>query len=122
MPIRGQKLYKVWNGDIEIVIFLESGLASRECTIATYLVKDWKTGRQSRVSTNMYQESERDAWELYLRECQDALPYAEKHLKEAQEQLEYTQNEIKRITKRLSNSPEEQELLEKIEMAQGLRP
>lgn len=59
----GTKLYRVCNGNLVVVKFIESQIVDGG-TLVTYTVQD-KDGRKS-VGTDYYQEKELEAWNLYI--------------------------------------------------------
>lgn len=97
MPQRHDKLYHVWNGQLETVTFLEEGLADETCTRPTYLVRD-ANGRKSRCSIDMHLLTAKAAWEQYLAEAQQSHAAQVRQLAESQVQLEYIANEIRKAT------------------------
>lgn len=83
MPKRGDTLYRIGQGQLEKVTFLEESLADPSCTQTTYLVREIGSLRRVRCSVTMYLDTEKKAWERYLIEIEDALPGAEQSVLEA---------------------------------------
>lgn len=69
MPQRGDRLYKCWNGKLEIVTFLEESYAEG-ATALTWVVreprKDRMFGQRIRCSVGSYFTTEKAAWRAEL--------------------------------------------------------
>lgn len=98
MPTRGDKMYRNFNGTLDVCTFLEEGLSAPACTVTTYLMRD-RDGRQFRCATDMYVPTELAAWQHYLDDCREAVPAIEQRILTAAEQLQHVKAEIARAEK-----------------------
>lgn len=99
---RGDKLYSAFNGKLEVVTFLEEGLADPECTINAWLIRH-ANGQKARCSMDMYFRTEREAWEDYLRDWTQAIPGLRKTVNEALDVLHEASLELARVQRILQD-------------------
>lgn len=104
----GDRLYKCFNGDLEICAFVEESV-SAGAIIPTWLLKPIVTycpdgAKRAGVSKNIfrtdrmcYSRSPREAYQRYLADCAAAIAPAERFVKEAVDQLVYIRGEVSRI-------------------------
>lgn len=115
MPQRLQKMYSVsGNGDLETVVFLQEQILPG-ATIPTYSMKDLISDRRFSCSKDMYVETEQEAWERYLKECEQILPKLKEQLESLKEKVGDCEWEIRRTKKRLSLSAEERARIRRLE-------
>jgi len=89
IPSRGDKIYKCFDGTLETAIFLEEGLADPSCSANTWLCQDTRMGsrRKFRCSTNMYVTTAQEAYEIFLKQCGEALPLYEQSIQDTVKEL-----------------------------------
>ena len=90
-PVRNQRLYKVWNGELETVLFREQSIADGAFA-ETWLVFNPKDSKRIRCSIGSYYTTQYDAWRAELKSWQDgvkasrnAVTVAKQNLKQARE-------------------------------------
>ena len=98
---RGDVLFRVLDGKLEQVVFVEESLAGSDCTVRTYVVRD--ACKHVRCAAEMYVGSEREAWEKYLREVRIGVSEAERAIEDAEEELDIVKEEVVRVQLRLLN-------------------
>jgi len=106
---RGDKLYRVFNGALETVTFVEERAVEMPfVTGACEYVFTCKKygGAKFDCSMDMYEKTEMEAWTRYLRECDEAEPGCTKAIRDAEAALDYLSHEqakalenIRRMTK-----------------------
>lgn len=101
MPTKYDKLYKVWNGKLEEVTFLEESVLEG-ARLPTWLVRN-SDHRKVRTSVGSYHTSKSDAWKEYLQGVQEALARDRKGLDETKERIKGWRVEIKQIREILKN-------------------
>lgn len=87
MPVRGDKLYRIWNGELETPTFIEESIAFG-ASVPTWVSRD-KDGVLCRHSKEMYCLTPLDAWFRYLREAEKSVEAARKGVTEAVEHFAY---------------------------------
>lgn len=102
MPNRGDKLYDVFNGELETVTFIEQSLAAPECTIETWLVRKHKNVL-ARCSIDAYKTNAELAWQEYLANCKVGLINAQENINKTIDIMVELKQEILRVEKILNN-------------------
>lgn len=74
MPKRGDKLYKCWNGQLEVVTFVEESIADGAFA-PTWVVREkgQAMGRRLRCSIGSYFLTEKEAWQAELANYKNGL-------------------------------------------------
>lgn len=105
MPKRGDTLYKVWNGVLETVTFLEEGIDTEAgATAPTWLVREKGKespimGRRIRCTIGMYHTSAKAAWQAELDNYKSGLQYQIDQRKKLGETIKETRAKIIELRK-----------------------
>jgi len=100
---RNTKLYGIWDGRLEVVTFLEEGIAPG-ATTPTYLCLA-ANGQRFRCSRDMFLSSELEALRLYLTQCREGLEYriealnrVSMEIADLEDEIEFTKTRIADLT------------------------
>jgi hypothetical protein len=88
----GDKLFHCWNGKLETVTYLSSVTTGHY----TYYVVI-ENGKRNNVDPRWYFATKKEAYQQYLKECENAVESLIKHRKEVEENLKFCREEIIRI-------------------------
>jgi hypothetical protein len=103
MPKKGDKLYRVWNGNLETAVFISvmyNGEHKDKMKYPSFCCH--KSGQPAPkggdgyvfiCSPEMYMRTELEAWMRYEKECCEAETSCGKAVEEAEKQLDYVRNE-----------------------------
>jgi rubrerythrin len=97
---RGDVLFRVLDGKLEQVVFVEESL-NPDCSVPTWLVRD--ACKRVRCSRGSYVESEKEAWEKYLKELKISVSEAKRAIDDAEEEWVIAKEEVARVHLRLMN-------------------
>lgn len=102
MPTRGDLMYSAFAGKLRVVRFVREEIAPG-ASLPTYIMQEgeFPNRREFRCPTDMYVETEREAWEIYLKECESYLPNLVNGIQEAKDRLQRCKSEIQRASKRI---------------------
>lgn len=95
-PTHGDKLYRCFNGNLEVVTFLEQNVSGLGATNPTNLCVD-ATGREFRCSMDMYFTTAKAAYEHYLEDLLDEEGSVRNRIFEAEQDLEHCIEKRNRI-------------------------
>lgn len=97
-----KKLYRVFNGNMEIVQLLDEHHLCDGATQETYLVRR-QDGSKATCSKTHYFASEKEAWQDYLDDLQESIRLAKNDIYEMQEDIYSWKKEVENILDRLEN-------------------
>lgn len=97
---KGDKLYRVIDGNFIEVTFIEESLAHPSCKETTYIVR-YPNGTTGRVGKTIYNPNKRECLLKYIRECYSSLTNLHSEMQSLIDQMEcvheYLQSAIKKI-------------------------
>lgn len=106
MPNRGDKLYKCWNGQLEVVTFVEESIAEGAFT-PTWVVREKGQvspimGRRIRCSIGSYFTTEKEAWKAELDNYKQGLKNQIKHRNELNANIKETRKTLAELRKKVA--------------------
>lgn len=103
MPQCGDKMYSAFCGKLRVVQFVREEIAPG-ATLPTYIMREGEFPNREhfRCPTDMYVETEQEAWEIYLRDCENVLPSIIEQAKKAQDAVEHCKSEIEKTKARIA--------------------
>lgn len=101
VPVRNQRLYKCWGGELETVLFREQSIAEGAFA-ETWLVFDPKRTQRIRCSIGSYFTTELEAWQNELASYRSGLKAQREAQKKARQQIVETKAKIVELRQKVA--------------------